>query len=81
MLVLIFKSFDSGLNYQSLNGSDILVFGSDWIPRENGNQIGVVGREWKKDKLRYCQVEILKVQKRLEKEKMNLYNPSKNSVS
>lgn len=69
------------MNYQSLNSSDLLVFGSDWISRENGNKKGLVGREWKKDKLRNCQVEILKVQKRLEKEKMNLYNPSKNSVS
>ena len=70
-----------GLNYQSLNSSDLLVFGSDWIPRENGNKKGVVGREWKKDKLRNCQLEVLKVQKKLEKEEMNLYNPSKNSVS
>ena len=39
------------------------------------------GEEWKKKKLRNCKVEILKVRKRLEKEEMNLYNPSKNSVS
>lgn len=69
MLVLIFKSFDSGLNYQSLNGSDILVFGSDWIPRENGNQKGVVGREWKKDKLRNVNWRFLRCRRNLRRRK------------
>lgn len=59
-----------------------LTCGSCWIPKEKSGGVvrrgKLVGKNGRRRNSRNCKVEILKVQRGLEKKEINLYNPSTN---